>query len=150
MPAMKRSACRLALAAVLAMSVGAQAETIEVRMLNRGEHGSMAYEPDYVALKPGDWLKFVAANQSHNAASIDGMVPERYAGFKGRINEEIEVRFDQPGFYGIKCSPHYGMGMVMVVRVGEVSMPESFRGFDAPPRARKRFDEIFARNGLSQ
>lgn len=87
----------------------ALAETIEVRMLNRGENGSMVFEPDYVELKPGDSVKFRVGHKSHNAASIDGMVPDGYAGFKGQINEEIEVTFDTSGFYGIKCSPHFAM-----------------------------------------
>ena len=78
-------------------------------------------------------------------ASIDGMVPEGYVGFKGKINEEIEVTFDQPGFYGIKCSPHFGMGMVMLVKVGEAELKETIRTFEVPARARPRFDAIFAR-----
>lgn len=123
----------------------ALAETIEVRMLNRGENGSMVFEPDYVELKPGDSVKFRVGHKSHNAASIDGMVPEDYAGFKGQINEEIEVTFDMPGFYGIKCSPHFAMGMVMLIKVGEADLTEAFRKAEVPGRARGRFDAIFAR-----
>ncbi|MGE0281607.1 MAG: pseudoazurin [Rhizobiaceae bacterium] len=135
--------------AMTAPTVGLAA-TIEVKMLNRGQHGSMAYEPDYVELKPGDEIQFKVGSKSHNAASIEGMVPEGYAGFKGQIDEEIKVKFDKDGFYGIKCSPHYGMGMVMVVKVGEATLPDAFRNFGAaPPRARKRFQEIFQRAGLS-
>ncbi|MGX9120833.1 pseudoazurin [Mesorhizobium sp. BHbsci] len=137
------------LAFSLLLSSAACAETIEIKMLNRGEHGSMVFEPDYVQLKPGDELNFVASNKSHNAASIEGMVPEGYAGFKGKIDEEITVRFDQPGYYGIKCSAHYGMGMVMVVKVGEAATSDAFRNFDAPSRAKKRFAEIFARAGIA-
>ncbi|MGR3746473.1 plastocyanin/azurin family copper-binding protein [Paracoccus sp. R12_2] len=29
------------------------------------------------------------------------------------------MTFEAPGFYGIKCSPHYTMGMVMLVQVGD-------------------------------
>ncbi|MEI9425478.1 pseudoazurin [Mesorhizobium sp. Cs1299R1N1] len=137
------------LAFSLSLSSAAFAETIEIKMLNRGEHGSMVFEPDYVQLKPGDELHFVAANKSHNAASIKGMVPEGYAGFDGKINEEITVRFGQPGYYGIKCSAHYGMGMVMVVKVGEAATSDALRNVDAPPRAKKRFAEIFARAGIA-
>ncbi|MGX5804181.1 pseudoazurin [Bradyrhizobium sp. Arg314] len=136
------------LAFSLLLSSAACAETIEIKMLNRGEHGSMVFEPDYVQLKPGDELHFVAANKSHNAASIEGMVPEGYAGFKGKIDEEITARFDQPGFYGIKCSVHYGMGMVMVVKVGEPTTSDAFRNIAAPPLAKKRFAEILARAGI--
>jgi pseudoazurin len=123
----------------------AVAESFRVEMRNRGEHGSMVFEPDFLAIEPGDSVKFIATHKSHNAASIDGMVPESYAGFKGKINEEIEVTFDQPGFYGIKCSPHFGMGMVMLVKVGEAELTDSIRTLEVPARARPRFDAIFAR-----
>lgn len=127
------------------LAAPAAAETIEIRMLNRGQHGSMVFEPDHIELKPGDTLQFRASDRSHNAASIDGMAPEGFAGFKGKIDQEIAVTFDKPGYYGIKCSPHFGMGMVMLVRVGAAPMPEGFRDVEMPERARKRFDEILAR-----
>ena len=58
------------------------AETVEVEMLNRGEKGSMVFEPDFLALQPGDSVKFIATNKSHNAATIDGMVPDGHPGFR--------------------------------------------------------------------
>jgi pseudoazurin len=142
----------IAVALVVSLLAGAPAaaETFKVEMRNRGEKGSMVFEPDFLALKPGDSIKFIATHKSHNAASIDGMVPEGYAGFKGKINEEIEVTFDQPGFYGIKCSPHFGMGMVMLVKVGEAELTDAIRKVEVPARARPRFDEIFARVDASE
>lgn len=122
----------------------ALAETFEVKMLNQGEKGSMVFEPDFLALKPGDKVKFMATNKSHNAATIDGMVPEGATGFKGKINEEIEVAFDHPGFYGIKCSPHYGMGMVMLIKVGDATLPESYKAINHPARAKPRFEALMA------
>lgn len=122
----------------------ALAETFEVKMLNQGEKGSMVFEPDYLALKPGDTVKFVATHKSHNAATIDGMVPEGAVGFKGKINENIEVSFDKPGFYGIKCSPHYGMGMVMLIKVGDATVPDSYKSVNHPARAKPRFDALIA------
>jgi pseudoazurin len=120
------------------------AETFDVRMLNQGEKGSMVFEPDFLALRPGDKVKFIVTHKSHNAATIDGMVPEGAAGFKGKINEEIEVSFDKQGFYGIKCSPHYGMGMVMLIKVGEATMPERYKAIAHPARAKPRFDALIA------
>ena len=134
----------IAAAAFAALSaVPALAETVEVKMLNRGEKGSMVFEPDFVKLSVGDSVKFRATQMSHNAATVDGMVPEGAEGFKGKINEELEVRFDKPGYYGIKCSPHYGMGMVMLVKVGEAELPQSYREIKFPARAKPRFEEIF-------
>ncbi|MGX5668596.1 pseudoazurin [Rhizobium daejeonense] len=133
----------LFLAAFIAFAAPAFAETFEVKMMNRGEKGSMVFEPDFLHVQPGDRVKFIATNKSHNAATIDGMVPEGNPGFKGKINEEIEVGFDQQGFYGIKCSPHFGMGMVMLIKVGEAELPEQYRQIDIPERARPRMNALF-------
>ncbi|MBN9462639.1 MAG: hypothetical protein J0H00_15630 [Burkholderiales bacterium] len=81
----------LAAAVMLTSTVPSLAETVEVKMLNRGQNGNMVFEPDFVKLKPGDTIQFRAGNKSHNAASIPGMVPHGYAGFKGKIDEEIAV-----------------------------------------------------------
>lgn len=126
----------------------AVADTVEVRMLNRGERGSMVFEPEYVELAPGDTLQFRVGSRSHNAASIDAMAPEGATPFKGQINEEIAVTLDRPGFYGIKCSPHLGMGMVMLVKVGDAKVPDGFVDPALPARAKKRFEEIMGRAGL--
>jgi pseudoazurin len=134
----------------LGLAATAAAETHEVKMLNRNDTGSMVYELDFLAIAPGDTVKFIAATSGHNAATIGGMVPAGYPAFKGKINEEIEVKLDQDGFYGIKCSPHVGMGMVMVIRVGETALPDSFHVAAVPALVRQRFDEILARNGFAR
>ena len=133
------------IAACLLLSVQALAETFEVKMLNRGEKGTMVFEPDYLELEPGDRIRFVPTHKSHNAATIDGMIPDGAAGFKSKINEPFETGFDKDGFYGIKCSPHYGMGMVMLVKVGKAALPESYRAVDMPARAKPRLEELFER-----
>ncbi len=108
----------LMLAALLFPSL-AHAEMHTVKMLDRNASGSMVYEPPYLAVKPGDTVKFLATARSHNAASIKKMTPEGAKYFLGQIDEEIEVKFDVPGIYGIKCTPHYAMGMVMIIQVGD-------------------------------
>lgn len=121
----------------------ASAETFEVKMLNRGEKGPMVFEPDFLEIAPGDRVRFVPTHKSHNAATIDGMVPEGVEGFKSRINDEFETAFEKPGFYGIKCSPHYGMGMVMLIKVGDAALPQSYKEVDVPGRAKPRLDDLF-------
>lgn len=120
------------------------AETFEVKMLNRGDKGSMVFEPDYLEIAPGDRVVFVPTHKSHNAATIDGMVPDGATGFKSRINEQFETGFDSAGFYGIKCSPHYGMGMVMLIKVGEATLPQSYKAVDMPARAKPRLEALFS------
>jgi pseudoazurin len=135
----------LAIAFTTGFPLQATAETFEVKMLNRGEKGPMVFEPDFLEIAPGDRVRFVPTHKSHNAATIDGMIPEGVEGFKSRINDELETGFEQPGFYGIKCSPHYGMGMVMLIKVGEAVLPQSYKTVDVPGRAKPRFEELFER-----
>lgn len=116
----------------------ASAELHEVEMLNRNESGSMVYAPSYLKVASGDSVRFLATRPGHNAASIDGMVPDGAEPIKGKINEEIEVTFTIPGIYGIKCTPHYAMGMVMLVQVGDTAATPEDIPDDLPPRARDR------------
>lgn len=139
----------LARMAGLCLALGAAplawAETFEVKMLNRGASGPMVYEPEFIQLKPGDKLKFLASSSGHDAVSIDGMLPAGAKPFKGKINEEIEVEFTEAGIYGIKCLPHYAMGMVMLVQVGNAPLATLTVPAEAPERAQRRFQEIAAR-----
>ena len=125
----------------------ALADTHEVRMLNRNDKGPMPFEPDYLVVRPGDSVKFIAASPGHNAATIDGMIPGDGERFVGRINEEIEVTLTQEGIWGIRCSPHYTMGMVMLIQVGDTPATKADLPDDLPPAARERMLDIIARRG---
>ena len=46
------------------------------------------------------------------------MLPADATPFVGKNGEDVAVTFDKPGIYGVKCLPHYGMGMVALVVVG--------------------------------
>lgn len=126
------------------LPLAAFAETHEVRMLNRNDSGPMPFEPDYLVIRPGDSVKFIAASPGHNAATIDGMIPGNGEKFVGRINEEIEVTLSEEGIWGIKCSPHYTMGMVMLIQVGDRPATEADLPKDLPPAARERMLKVLA------
>ena len=101
------------------MAAPAHAKQWQVKMLNKGSNGqAMAFEPAFIAIQPGDTVKFIATTKGHNAESIAGFAPAGGTTFKGKINEEIVVSFNKPGLYGYKCLPHTGMGMVGLVQVG--------------------------------
>jgi len=126
----------------------AQAGDVTVTMLNRGKEGPNVFEPNYVEIQPGDTVHFVATQRGHNAASIKEMSPEGFKGFLGKIDHNISVKFDIPGYYGVKCTPHYTMGKVMIIKVGDgVEMSEQFRNFgvNAPGMAGKRFKQYIER-----
>ena len=46
-------------------------------------------------------------------------IPEGAEAFKGKINEEITVTMDAPGLHAVKCTPHYPLGMVALIQVGD-------------------------------
>ncbi len=109
----------LGLAAVAAFAAPAAAKEWQIKMLNKGTDGVMVFEPAFVKAAPGDTVKFLAVDKGHDAESIPGMLPDGVEGFKGKMNEEIVVPLAKPGLYGIKCTPHLGLGMVALVQVGK-------------------------------
>ena len=133
----------LALAAL--MGGAAFAETFEVQMLNNGTDGErMVFEPAFIQAQPGDTIKFIATDRGHNAEIYGGMLPVGAEVFEGRINEEIEVTLDTEGVYGVICKPHFAMGMVMTIAVGEAEVPDDFFEGRVPPRAKERFEAQLA------
>ena len=104
--------------AAMALANPAIAKDVQVKMLNKGAHGSMVFEPALVKINPGDTVTYVATDKGHNAESVMSMLPPGAAAFKGKMNQNLTVKFSKPGVYGYKCLPHYGMGMVGAVVVG--------------------------------
>lgn len=128
-----------------ALAGSAMAETFDVQMLNVGSDGErMVFEPAFVLAQPGDTIRFVATDRGHNAEINDGMLPEGAEAFEGRINEEIEVVLDVAGIYGVICKPHFAMGMVMTIAVGDVAAPGDFLEGRIPRRAKDRFEAQLA------
>lgn len=102
----------------MAVAAPATAKDVQVKMLNKGAAGAMVFEPALVKIAPGDTVTFVASDKGHNAEIISTMIPSGAAPFKGKMNQNITVKFTKAGVYGYKCLPHYGMGMVGAIIVG--------------------------------
>ena len=118
----------------------------EIRMLNKGADGqAMVYEPAFLKVEPGDTVVFVPADKTHNAETIKGMAPAGSQSFKGKINEQIAVTLDAPGLYGVKCLPHYAMGMVALIQVGDdpANLAEA-QAVKHPGKARERMAALLA------
>jgi pseudoazurin len=134
----------LAGAFMLLAAAGAHAAEVEVKMLNKGAAGAMVFEPALVKIAPGDTVKFVPTDKSHNAESVPGMLPDGAEAFAGKMNEQVEVSFKAPGVYGIRCKPHYGMGMVALVVVGDPVNLDAAAAVKHPGKARKVFEDLVA------
>src|SRR5690606_16369394 len=136
----------LAAAALLTMvAAPAMAANFDVQMLNKGEAGTMVFEPALIQVQPGDTVTFLPTDKGHNAETIKDMLPEGAEAFKGTMGKEIVVTFTEAGAYGIKCAPHLGMGMVALVVVGEnPANLEAVKEVKVPNKAKERFEAIFA------
>lgn len=119
----------------------------QVQMLNKGTDGPMAFEPPFLKIAPGDMVRFLATDKGHNVLSIEGMSPDGTTPFKGKMNEDIAVTFDKPGVYGFECKPHYSMGMVGLIVVGDpVNLAEA-KAVPQKGKAKKRFEALFGNLG---
>lgn len=137
----------LAAAGVLMAAGQAAAAEHRVQMLNTGPDGAMVFSPAVVKAKPGDTVRFVPTDKGHNAELIPGMAPTGVTFPKGAMNKELVVTVTAPGVYGFKCAPHYSMGMVALVQVGNAPNRAAAEAAAAktPPMAKKRFAAMFAK-----
>ncbi len=140
-----RKMMSLAAFAVLMSAGWAAAAEVEVKMLNKGAEGLMVFEPALVKVEPGDTVKFVASDKSHNAESIKNMLPAGTAPFAGKMNEDVSVTFDKPGAYGVKCMPHYAMGMVALIVVGKPDNLDEAKAVPQSGKAKQVFATLFDR-----
>ncbi len=117
-----------------------QAAEYEIKTLNMSSHGMFQFDPQEVKIKVGDTVHFVAKDKGHNVESIDGMIPDGATPFKGAMNQDLTVTFTKPGVYGIKCAPHYGMGMVGLIVVGDdLSNLQKAETVNHPGKAKSAF-----------
>ncbi|MGN6143254.1 MAG: pseudoazurin [Mesorhizobium sp.] len=141
---MKRVVAAATILAALMLAGGAQAADHQIQMLNKGEKGTMVFQPDFVQAAPGDTVTFVPTDKGHDAESIKGMIPDGAEPFKGKMSEQITVTLDKEGVYGVKCTPHYGMGMVALIVVGKPVNLEQAKAVKQSGKAKKVFEALLA------
>ena len=131
-------------ALVMTAAVGAaHAAEVEVKMLNKGAEGLMVFEPALVKIAPGDTVKFLATDKGHNAETVKGMLPDGATPFASKNGEDVAVKFDKDGVYGIKCAPHYGMGMVALIVVGTPGNLAEAKAIPQVGKAKQVFAKLF-------
>ncbi len=134
----------IAAAAFALIASPAATKEWRVAMVNRGADGPMDFTPAFLRIAPGDTVRFVAQDKSHNAQSIAELRPAGGTLFNGTINNDVVVTFARPGLYGYKCQPHYAMGMVGLIEVGKPVNRATFTAALAklPPFARARMTKF--------
>jgi pseudoazurin len=137
----------IAVAALLSLAAtSANAAEHVVKMLNdNGKGEMMVFEPSFVQAAPGDTIKFVAVDQFHNAETLPEVWPEGAATFKGELSKDVTLTVDKEGVYGIKCLPHYPLGMMAIVLVGKPVNADQANAFQPPETAAKRWEALKAK-----
>ena len=107
----------LTLMFVMATPVIAADHTVEMLSSSNGE--MMVFKPAVLKIAPGDSVTWKATNPGHNTASIAEMTPDASLEWNGKINEELKITFTKEGVYGYKCTPHYVLGMIGIIAVGD-------------------------------
>ena len=107
----------LTLLFVMATPVIAADHTVEMLSSSNGE--MMVFKPAVLKIAPGDSVTWKATNPGHNTASIAEMTPDASLEWNGKINEELKITFTKEGVYGYKCTPHYVLGMIGIIAVGD-------------------------------
>ena len=106
------------LVALFLFSNLASAADLTIDMLNKRDDGKrMVYSLEVAKIDAGQSIKWVAKDKGHNVEMIKGpdgaSLPK-----KSKLNEDVTIKFDTPGIYLYKCTPHVGMGMIGIVVVG--------------------------------
>ncbi len=139
---MKRAMIALTLALGL-LGQAAAAEEFEVKMLNKGETGMMVFEPAFVRAQVGDTVHFIATDKGHNVETIPGMLPDGAAPVDGKTGQDYTLTVSQEGVWGLRCKPHYALGMVAMVVAGDPVNEDAAKAVKVPGKAKAKMHDLF-------
>ncbi|MGG7539580.1 pseudoazurin [Rhizobium sp. Nf11,1] len=143
---MRLKFCPIAATAVLIASAApSMAADHQIQMLNKGADGAMVFEPGFLKIAPGDTVTFIPKDKGHNVETFKGLIPDGVPEFKSKSSEQYQTKFDVPGAYVLKCTPHVGMGMVALIQVGDnPASLDVIKNAKVPNMVRKRLDADLA------
>jgi pseudoazurin len=132
----------------IAIAAPGWAKDIRVEMKNQGSAGMMVFEPSYVRADVGDRVHFIPTDAGHNAETIPGMIPDGAQDEAGAMGKELVMTLTKPGLYGIRCKPHFSLGMVALIKVGSGIAPNatSATAVKLPMLAAKRMAPLLAQS----
>ncbi len=134
----------IATLAGILLATSAFAESFEVKMLNKGTEGAMVFEPAFIKAAVGDTITFISTDKGHNVEGVKGMLPDGVEPFKSDMSADYTMTVTAEGLYGIKCTPHYAMGMVALIQVGAPVNLDAASAVPQKGKAKTRFEPLFA------
>lgn len=83
-----------------------------------GTNGKMmVFEPILSKISVGDTVNFIPSDASHNAESFS--VPTEKSTFKTPYGKATKITFNEEGIVLVKCLPHFSLGMIGIIVIGE-------------------------------
>ena len=76
-----------------------------------------SFNPKILFINPGDTVQWVNMT-IHDSVSMQGLIPEGAEPWKFNIGQNGAVTLPEEGVYIYKCIPHYPVGMVAAIIVG--------------------------------
>lgn len=148
MPMLTKSFRNINFVAAISMTpFAATAEEFQIMMLNSAPDNAQhtnVFAPDILRVQSGDTVTFIPTDTGHNTASKRGMIPEGAEPWNSAMDEKFSVTLTLPGVYGYICLPHYEMGMVGLIIVGDdMSNMEAATKTRHPGAATSAFRELF-------
>ncbi len=89
---------------------GSESHTVQAR--------ATAFDPVAIRINPGDKVRWTNMG-GHNVNFEEGNIPEGAEAFVSSLGDNVSRTFDEEGIYLYKCDPHFAMGMVGAIIVGE-------------------------------
>lgn len=77
-----------------------------------------AFDPVAIRINPGDSVRWTNMG-GHNVNFEAGLIPEGAEPYTSSLGDNISRTYDREGIYLYKCDPHFAMGMVGAIIVGE-------------------------------
>lgn len=145
--ALGAAATTVAVTAAPAAPAPAAGKVITVKMLDTGPDGAMSFSPGFVKANVGDTIRFVPANGTHNAETMASILPAGVSPSVGGMGQTFDLKLTVAGIYGIKCKPHYAMGMIALIQAGNGPSANLAQAKAAalPPFAKKRMAMYLAK-----
>lgn len=79
---------------------------------------STAFDPIAIKIAPGDTVSWTNMS-GHNVHFEEGNIPAAAEPYTSPLGDNVSRTFDEEGVYLYKCDPHFAMGMVGAIIVGE-------------------------------
>ena len=113
----------------------------QVTMNDRDSAGNrLAFENEILSISSGDSVTWLPVDKGHN---IEMVASPNNLEFSSSAGEEVTLKFEDPGIYYYRCSPHKSAGMIGLIIVdNNYTNIEQIKSSNAPGRAKIKLNSL--------